>query len=70
MNVLKFLGFVVVGVLLPFAVILGIYFDFLPKEIAVVVGTTGVAAAITVIVGSTVWLIWDDIKTGRYSAKT
>jgi hypothetical protein len=69
MNLLKFLGFVVVAVVLPFAVILGIYFDLLPNSIAVVVGTIGTAAAIATIVGMTMFMLWSDIKTGRYSNK-
>lgn len=69
MNLLKFLAFVVVAVVLPFAVILGIYFDLLPSSIAVVVGTIGTAAAIATIVGFTLFLLWSDIKTGRYSNK-
>lgn len=69
MNLLKFLAFVVVAVVLPFAVILGIYFDLLPNSIAVVVGTIGTAAAIATIVGMTMFLLWSDIKTGRYSNK-
>ena len=69
MNLLKFLAFVVVAVVLPFAVILGIYFDLLPSSIAVVVGTIGTAAAIATIVGMTMFLLLSDIKTGRYSNK-
>ncbi len=69
MNLLKFLAFVVVAVVIPFAVILGIYFDLLPSSIAVVVGTIGTAAAIATIVGMTMFLLWSDIKTGRYSNK-
>ncbi|MBD3767780.1 MAG: hypothetical protein IE928_07485 [Gammaproteobacteria bacterium] len=69
MNLLKFLAFVVVAVVLPFAVVLGIYFDLLPKSIAVVIGTIGTAAAIATIVGMTMFLLWSDIKTGRYSNK-
>ncbi len=66
-EVLKFLGFVVAGVVVPLAVILGVYFGFLPQEIKSIVGTTGTGLAITIIVGFSVWLLWDDIKTGRYS---
>lgn len=69
MNLLKFLAFVVVAVVVPFAVILGIYFDLLPSSIAVVVGTIGTAAAIATIIGMTMFLLWSDIKTGRYSNK-
>jgi membrane protein DedA with SNARE-associated domain len=66
-EVLKFLGFVVVGVVLPLAVVLGVYFGILPQEIKSIVATVFVALAIAVIVGFSVWLLWDDIKTARYS---
>ena len=66
-EVLKFLGFVVAGVFVPLAVILGVYFGFIPQEIKSIVGTTATGLAITIIVGFSVWLLWDDIKTGRYS---
>lgn len=69
MNLLKFLGFVVVGVVIPFAIILGVYFDLLPKTVAVIVGTIGTAAAISTIVGMTLFMLWSDIKSGRYSNK-
>lgn len=69
MNLLKFLAFVVVAVVLPFVVVLGIYFDMLPTSITVVVGTIGTAAAIATIVGMTLFMLWSDIKTGRYSSK-
>ncbi|MCH9741933.1 MAG: hypothetical protein K0U21_01870 [Proteobacteria bacterium] len=68
MNLLKFLGFVVAGVVVPFAIVIGVYFGFLPDFIKVVVGTTWTAAAIATIVGFTMWMLWDDIKTGRYSS--
>lgn len=67
MNLLKFLGFVVVGVVVPFAIIIGLYFGLLPEFIKVIVGTTWTAAAIAAIVGFTMWMLWDDIKSGRYS---
>lgn len=68
-ELLKFLGFVVVGVVVPLAVILGIYFGILPQEIKSVVGTFGTASAIAIIVGFSVWMFWDDIKSGRFSSK-
>lgn len=66
-ELLKFVGFVVAGVVVPLAVILGVYFGILPQEIKAIAGTTGTALAISIIVGFTVWLLWDDIKSGRYS---
>lgn len=69
MNLLKFLVFTVVGIVLPFAITLGVYFDYLPSWITVATGTIGTAAAIAVIVGFTLFMLWSDIKTGRYSSK-
>jgi hypothetical protein len=66
-ELLKFVGFVVAGVVVPLAVILGVYFGVLPQEIKSVVGTIGTAMAISIIVGFSVWMLWDDIKSGRYS---
>lgn len=67
-EVLKFLGFVVVGVVVPLALILGIYFGLLPAELKSMVGTAGTALAVVITVGFSVWLMWDDITTGRYSS--
>jgi hypothetical protein len=66
-ELLKFVGFVVAGVVVPLAVILGVYFGILPQEIKAIVGTTGTALAISIIVGFSVWMLWDDVKSGRYS---
>ncbi len=66
-ELLKFVGFVVAGVVVPLAVLLGVYFGILPQEIKPIVGTTGTALAISIIVGFSVWMLWDDIKSGRYS---
>jgi len=68
-ELLKFLGFVVAGVVVPLALILGVYFGILPESIKAAVGTIGTALAVAITVGFSVWLIWDDIKTGRYSSK-
>ncbi len=66
-ELLKFVGFVVAGVVVPLAVLLGVYFGILPQEIKPIVATTGTALAISIIVGFSVWMLWDDIKSGRYS---
>jgi hypothetical protein len=66
-ELLKFVGFVVAGVVVPLAVLLGVYFGILPQEVKAVVATTGTALAISIIVGFSVWMLWDDIKSGRYS---
>lgn len=69
MNLLKFLGFVVLAIVLPFALIVGVYFDLLPSWITVAAGSVGTLAAIGIIVGLTFFMLWSDIKTGRYSSK-
>jgi len=66
-ELLKFVGFVVAGVVVPLAVLLGVYFGILPQEIKPIVATAGTALAISIIVGFSVWMLWDDIKSGRYS---
>ena len=69
MELIKFLGVLVAGVVVPLLVILGVYFGFLPSVIPTIVGTTGTALAIAITVGFSVWLMWSDISTGRYSSK-
>jgi len=66
-ELLKFVGFVVAGVVVPLAVLLGVYFGILPQEIKPIVATAGTALAISIIVGFSVWMLWDDIQSGRYS---
>lgn len=69
MELLKFLGFLVAGVVVPLLLIFGVYFGFLPSVITSIVGTVGTALAISITVGFSVWLMWSDISTGRYSSK-
>lgn len=69
MNLIKFFGFVLLAFVIPFAVILGVYFDLLPTWITVATGTIGTLAAIAVIVGLTLHMMWSDVKTGRYAKK-
>ncbi|UQB42110.1 hypothetical protein JX580_10685 [Thiomicrospira microaerophila] len=69
-NELKFLLVLVVIVVIPFAILMGIYLNILPQSLQVAIGLFGVASAIAIIVGGNVYLMWDDIKTGRYKKRT
>jgi len=62
-------GLVVVAVFVPIAVILGVWANFLPDVIAEYASIVGVALAIIYIVGGNLYLMYGDIKTGRYSNK-
>lgn len=69
-NVVKFLLVLVVIVVVPLAILLGIYFGILPQSLQIAIGLFGVASAIAIIVGGNLYLMWDDIKSGRYSKRT
>jgi len=56
----------VVTVVIPLAVLLGLWLDILPQSIQVGIGMFGVIAAIIFIVGGNLLLMYSDIKTGRY----
>lgn len=64
---LNFLISLVLTVVLPLGLILGTYFNFLPDAVPVIVGTLGVIAAILYIVVGNVLMMYQDIKTKRYS---
>ncbi len=69
-NFVKMLLVIVVTVVVPLAVLLGIWAGFLPQSLQVAIGLAGVALAITAIVGGNLYLMWGDIKSGRYSKKS
>jgi len=66
-NFLILTGLVVVAVFVPIAVIIGVWADLLPDVIAEYTSIVGVALAIIYIVGGNLYLMYGDIKTGRYS---
>ncbi len=66
-NFLILLGLVVVAVFIPLAVIVGVWAGVLPESIKEISSLVGVALAIIYIVGGNLYLIYSDIKTGRYS---
>jgi hypothetical protein len=69
-NVVKFLLVLVAIVVVPLVILLGLYLDILPQSLQVAIGMFGVISAIVIIVGGNLYLMWDDIKTGRYSKRT
>ncbi len=66
-NFVKMLLVIVVTVVVPLAVLLGIWTDILPQSLQVAIGLAGVVLTIVAIVGGNLYLMWSDIKTGRYS---
>lgn len=69
-NLVKYLLVLVVAVVAPLAIIFGIYLDILPQSLQKAIAMFGVAAAIAVIVGGNLFLMYSDIKTGRYKNRT
>jgi len=65
-NLMKMLGVIVITVVIPLAVLLGIWADILPQSLQVAVGLFGVIATATIIIGGNLYLMYGDIKTGRY----
>lgn len=66
-NLVKMLLVIVISVVLPLAIVLGIWAGYLPESLQVAIGIAGVALAVLFIVGGNLLLMWGDIKTGRYS---
>jgi hypothetical protein len=66
-NFVKMLLVIVVTVVVPLAILLGIWADIIPQTVQVAIGLAGVALAFAAIVGGNLYLMWNDIKTGRYS---
>lgn len=69
-NFVKMLLVIVVTVVVPLAILLGIWAGYLPQSLQVAIGLAGVALAIAAIVGGNLYLMWGDIKSGRYSKKS
>ncbi|MBD3755288.1 MAG: hypothetical protein IE937_06540 [Gammaproteobacteria bacterium] len=66
-NLTKMLLTIVVAVVIPLVVLLGIWANILPQSVQVAIGMIGVISAIGFIVIGNLYLMWSDIKTGRYS---
>lgn len=69
-NFMKMLGVIVITVVVPLVILLGIWMDILPQSLQVAVGVFGVIATVAIIVGGNLYLMYSDIKTGRYSKKS
>lgn len=69
MNFIKLLGVMTIAVFIPLAIILGIWSGILPQSLQVAIGITGVVLAASFIIGGNIYMMWSDIKTGRYSNK-
>jgi thiosulfate reductase cytochrome b subunit len=66
-NFMKLLGTLTIAVIIPLLVLLGIWAGILPQSLQVDIGMFGVISAIVIIVGGNLYLMYDDIKSGRYS---
>ena len=68
-NFIKMMGALTITVIIPLAVLLGIWADILPQIIQVWIAQFGVAASMIYIIGGTLFLAYGDIKTKRYASK-
>ncbi len=64
---INFLLVVLVTVIIPYLTIWFVYFGILPESLEVIITQIAVAAAIVIIVGGNLMLMYSDIKTKRYS---
>ncbi len=67
---MKFLGVMVITVIIPYLMIWGVYFDVLPESLEVIISQLAVFAAIVIIIGGNLLLMYQDIKTGRYKKQS
>lgn len=65
-DLMKFFGVIVVTVVIPLVVVLAFWAGFLPQSLQIGIALFGVAFAIVYIVGGNLYLMYGDIKTGRY----
>ncbi len=65
-DLIKFLGVLVVTVIVPYLIIWGVYFDVLPESLEVIITQLAVISAIVIIVGGNLLMMYQDIKSGRY----
>lgn len=66
-NLIKMIGVLLITVVIPLAILLGIWANVLPQSFQVGIGMLGVILAIVFIVGGNLYLMYSDIKTRRYS---
>ncbi len=65
-NFINLLIVLTITVIIPLAVLLGIWAGILPQSLQVGIAQFAVIAAIVIIVGGNLFLMYGDIKTGRY----
>lgn len=65
-DFMKMLGVIVVTVVIPLAVLLGIWADIIPQFVQIGIALFAVAFAIVYIAGGNLFLMYTDLKTGRY----
>ena len=65
-NLMQMLGVIVIAVVIPLVILLGIWADILPQSLQVAIGIFGVIAAAAFIIVGNLYLMYSDIKTGRY----
>ncbi|WP_127471523.1 hypothetical protein [Thiomicrorhabdus aquaedulcis] len=65
-NLVSMLLVLVITVVVPLVVLLGIWANILPQSLQVSIGMAGVFLAAAFIVVGNVYLMYSDIKTGRY----
>ncbi len=68
-NFLKFLGVIVVTVVIPLVILLVAWLGFMPTSVQIGISLFAVALAIIYIVGGNLYLMYGDIKHGRYKSK-
>ena len=69
-DLMKFFGVVTIAVLIPYAIIWGVYFDILPESLEVLFSQLAVLSAAVIIVGGNLMMMYQDLKTGRYKNRS
>ncbi len=65
-NFINMLIVLVITVIIPLAIVLGIWADLLPQSLQMSISQFAVFASAIIIIGGNLYLMWSDIKTGRY----
>lgn len=68
-NVINLLIVLTITVIIPLAILLGIWADILPQSLQVSIAQFAVFASIIIIIGGNLFLMYSDIKTGRYKKR-
>jgi hypothetical protein len=68
-NVINMLIVLTITVIIPLAILLGIWADILPQSLQVAIAQFAVFASAAIIIGGNLFLMYSDIKTGRYKKR-